>query len=150
MTGLAARQGLQYRTAPAECRIGRLAQGHTNKGIWHRIGRLAQGHTNEGTSQSDWAISSGVERHVDIVEVGGSRPPSPTNSQQGPPGLANRRKFPTKRLIFLKKSVFPWLFLGIRLYRIAFPLVRRHFAVDLQWRGPMRFWRIRVSQLQSV
>ena len=26
------------------------------------------------------AISSGVERHVDIVEVGGSRPPSPTNS----------------------------------------------------------------------
>jgi hypothetical protein len=25
------------------------------------------------------AISSGVERHVDIVEVGGSRPPSPTN-----------------------------------------------------------------------
>ena len=27
----------------------------------------------------DWAISSGVERHVDIVEVGGSRPPSPTN-----------------------------------------------------------------------
>ena len=26
-----------------------------------------------------WAISSGGERHVDIVEVGGSRPPSPTN-----------------------------------------------------------------------
>jgi hypothetical protein len=25
------------------------------------------------------AISSGVERHVDIVEVGGSRPPSPTS-----------------------------------------------------------------------
>ena len=24
------------------------------------------------------AISSGVERHVDIVEVGGSKPPSPT------------------------------------------------------------------------
>ena len=26
----------------------------------------------------NWAISSGVERHVDIVEVGGSKPPSPT------------------------------------------------------------------------
>ena len=26
------------------------------------------------------AISSGVERHVDIVEVGGSKPPSPTNT----------------------------------------------------------------------
>ena len=38
----------------------------------------------EGRKQR--AISSGVERHVDIVEVAGSKPASPTN----PPGEVNR------------------------------------------------------------
>lgn len=55
----------------------------------------------------NWAISSGVERHVDIVEVGGSKPPSPTNSP--------------KRLIFLIKSVSAQLYPAVRLYRIAVP-----------------------------
>jgi translation initiation factor IF-3 len=41
------------------------------------------------------------------VEVGGSRPPSPTN--------------PRKHLIFLQKSVPAWLYPAVRLYRIAVP-----------------------------
>jgi hypothetical protein len=31
----------------------------------------------------EWAISSGVERHVDIVEVAGSKPASPTSPETG-------------------------------------------------------------------
>ena len=31
-----------------------------------------------------WAISSVVERHIDIVKVGGSIPPSPTNENTPP------------------------------------------------------------------
>ena len=39
------------------------------------------------------AISSGVERHVDIVEVAGSRPASPTN-----PGFRGQNSDPTSAL----------------------------------------------------
>ena len=80
------------------------------------VGRLAQGALAEARNFSG-AISSGVERHVDIVEVGGSRPPSPTR--------------PDKFLIFLEKQALSRLFLAIRLYRIAFPhLQRRVLAPD--------------------
>ncbi len=87
------KQGLQYLTAPFDpgtvlrsdraISSGALERGHRDTGI----GRLAQGHSSEGSTVSDWAISSGVERHVDIVEVGGSRPPSPTNSETASSGV---------------------------------------------------------------
>jgi hypothetical protein len=50
------------------------------------------------------AISSGVERHVDIVEVGGSKPPSPT-------------KFAAGRCLRLAPSVY---LRSVALYKCAF------------------------------
>ena len=72
------------------------------------------------------AISSGVERHVDIVEVGGSKPPSPTR-----PGCARRRGpgrgaaagpgATDKFLEFELNQRFPDLFRGFGSYRIRVP-----------------------------
>lgn len=46
------------------------------------------------TGRSGRAISSGVERHVDIVEVGGSKPPSPTIAGRQPEVLLLNQLFP--------------------------------------------------------
>ena len=65
---------------------------------------------------SSRAISSGVERHVDIVEVAGSKPASPTNFSEKAPD-------------FFRIFGFPRLFPSRKLIRIAFPLWLRRFAV---------------------
>jgi hypothetical protein len=54
------------------------------------------------------------------VEVGGSKPPSPT-SPKAATLPAGRREKPTRCLIFLDKQALWQLFLAICLYRIAFP-----------------------------
>lgn len=97
MKGLAVGQSLQYLTPPFG--TGAISPG----GI-------------TGGAEIQGAISSGVERHVDIVEVAGSKPASPTT-----PG--------TKHLIFLGKIGLPRLFPARKLIRIAFPLQLWQFAV---------------------
>ena len=94
--------GLQYRTAPPR----------GSEPFWITPGP-------EPVWIESRAISSGVERHVDIVEVGGSRPPSPTNSCKMPD--------------FFTKIGLPRLYPALGLYRIAFPHVLRRL-----W--PARCW----------
>ncbi len=155
------KRALSIFVRPTNCR-----PAHRVPGAGFFRGRFAQGHTSEGWIFQG-AISSGVERHVDIVEVVGSKPSSPTSlacKMLLPPrlfhcvGNSNREPAPAAtdglgmkiqvHRIFLRifsyfascRALFPCIWV----YRIRVP---RSALAD---RGIFVVWRIQGSQPQSV